>query len=210
MVWLYTLALDTFSKSRIALVVKPLFCSANRFWCCLWKWAATSCRSSAAVLALSVLGIVTPGSRAVGVLLGNLMGGLLMLALSWSLVLHLRGGPGSSSDLARWALLGAGLWAVQAALGALAGSGSFEVAPVAHLSVALLAVPCALGVGWMARTQGRRAEGVALLCITGLQIVLGASAAYAAAAPALVLLHNIGAAVALALLLGLARGPLES
>ncbi len=156
-------------------------------------------------LGLSVLGIVTPGSRAAGVLLGNLLGGLLMLALSWRLVVHLHDGPGSSHVLARWALLGAGLWAAQATLGALSGSGHVGVAPVAHLALALLAGPCALGVGWVVRCQGGRGEGVALLWLAGLQFVLGAAAAGNGAAPALVLLHNIVAALGLALLLGLAR-----
>lgn len=156
-------------------------------------------------LGLSVLGIVTPGSRAAGVLLGNLLGGLLMLALSWRLVVQLHDGPGSSPALSRWALLGAALWAVQAALGALSGSGQFHVAPVAHLTLALLAVPCALGVGWVIRSQAGRGEGVALLWLAGLQFVLGASAGSAAAAPAWVLLHNMAAALGLALLLSLAR-----
>ena len=77
----------------------------------------------ALALALSVLGIVTPGSRAVGVLLGNLLGGLLMLGLSWRLATQLAGWPISSPRLARWALLGAALWLAQAAFGALSGSG---------------------------------------------------------------------------------------
>jgi len=157
-------------------------------------------------LALSALGIVTPGSRAAGVLLGNLLGGLLMLALSWRLLLHLGGWPGSSRALARWARVGAGLWAVQAALGALSGSGHSDAAPVAHMALALLAGSCALGVGWAARRQGRRREGAGLLALTGLQFLLGAGAAGSAAAPAVVLLHNIGAALGLALLFGLARG----
>jgi hypothetical protein len=156
-------------------------------------------------LGLSALGIVTPGSRAVGVLLGNLIGGMLMLALSWRLVLQLRGGPGSGPMLARWAGLGAALWAAQAALGAVSGSGPVGAVSVAHLALALLAGTCALGVGWLARWQGRRAEGLALLWAAGLQFVLGATAATAAAAPAWVLLHNIGAALGVALLLGLAR-----
>jgi len=156
-------------------------------------------------LALSALGIFTPGSRAIGVLLGNLLGGLLMLALSWRLALHLRGAPGSSPVLARWALVGAGLWGAQAALGALSGSGHSDAAPVAHLSLALLAGSCAFGVGWAARLQGRCREGAALWLLTGLQFALGASAVGSAAAPALVLLHNIGAALGLALLLGMAR-----
>ncbi len=156
-------------------------------------------------LGLSALGVVTPGSRAVGVLLGNLLGGLLMLALSWRLVVHLHEGQKSSPALARWALMGAGMWAVQAALGALSGSGQFNAAPVAHLSLALLGGPCAFGVGWVARGQRGLGEGMALLGVTGLQFVVGVSAVGAAAAPALVLLHNMGAALGLALLLGLAR-----
>jgi len=160
-------------------------------------------------LALSALGIITPGSRAAGVLLGNLLGGLLMLALSWRLASHLSGWPGSGPALARWALLGAGLWAAQAVLGALSGGGLSELAPVAHVALALLAGSCAAGVGWAARQQGRRGEGAGLLALTGFQFVLGASAVGNAAAPALVLLHNIGAALGLALMLGLARGAVD-
>jgi hypothetical protein len=108
--------------------------------------------------------------------------------------------------LARWAWLGAGVWAVQAALGALSGSGAqVQAAPVAHLALALLAGSAALGVGWAARREGRRTEGGGLLAWTGLQFLLGASAAGLAAAPAWVLLHNVGAAVGLGLLFGLAR-----
>ena len=156
-------------------------------------------------LALSALGIVTPGSRAAGVLLGNLLGGLLMLALSWRLATHLAGWPVTSPGLARWALLGAGLWGAQAALGALSGSAQLDAAPVAHMALALLAGSCAVGVGWGARRQGRRVEGASLMASTGLQFVLAAAAASSAASPALVLLHNAGAAVGLSLLVGLAR-----
>ena len=168
------------------------------------RWAAGRLALSllALALALSVLGIVTPGSRAIGVLLGNLLGGLLMLALSWRLATQLAGWPGSSPTLARWALLGAGLWAPQAALGALSGSGQMAAAPVAHLVLALLAGSCAVGVGWAARQQGRHLEGTGLLVLTGLQFVLAAAAVGSAAAPALVLLHNVGAALGLAMLLG--------
>jgi len=159
----------------------------------------------ALALGLSVLGIVTPGSRAVGVLLGNLLGGLLMLGLSWRLATQLAGWPISSPRLARWALPGAALWLTQAAFGALSGSGRMPAAPVAHMALALLAGSCALGVGWAARAQGQRVEGTALLSLTGLQFVLAAAAAGSAAAPAWVLLHNLGAAIGLALLLGLVR-----
>jgi cytochrome c oxidase assembly protein subunit 15 len=156
-------------------------------------------------LALSVLGIVTPGSRAAGVLLGNLLGGLLMLGLSWRLATQLAGWPEASPSLTRWARLGAGLWMAQAALGALSGSGHWGAAPAAHMALALLAGSCSLGVGLAARLQGRRVEGTGLLSLTGLQFALAAAAVGSAAAPAWVLLHNIGAALGLALMLGLGR-----
>jgi len=156
-------------------------------------------------LGLSVLGIVTPGSRAPGVLLGNLLGGLLMLGVSWRLATQLTGWPGSSPVLSRWAQAGATAWAAQAALGALSGGGQMGAAPVAHMALALLAGTCAVAVGWAARQQGRRVEGTGLLALTGLQFLLAAAAAGSAAAPALVLLHNAGAALGVALLLGLAR-----
>jgi cytochrome c oxidase assembly protein subunit 15 len=156
-------------------------------------------------LALSVLGIVTPGSRAAGVLLGNLLGGLLMLGLSWRLATQLAGWPAASPTLRRWAQLGAGLWMAQAALGALSGSGHWSAAPVAHMALALVAGSCSLGVGLAARRQGRRVEGAGLLSMTGLQFALAAAAAGSAAAPTWVLLHNIGAALGLALMLGLGR-----
>jgi hypothetical protein len=156
-------------------------------------------------LALSVLGIVTPGSRAAGVLLGNLLGGLLMLGLSWRLATQLAGWPEASPALARWARLGAGLWMTQAAVGALSGSGHWHAAPVAHMALALLAGSCSLGVGLAARLQGHRVEGSGLVSMTGLQFALAAAAAGSAAAPAWVLLHNIGAALGLALMLGLGR-----
>jgi heme a synthase len=150
----------------------------------------------ALALGLSVLGIVTPGSRSAAV---------LMLALSWRLLRDLHGVPRSGPLLARWALAGAVLWALQAALGALSGSRHSAEAPVAHMGLALLAGSCAFGVGWLARRDGLRAEGTALLALVGLQFALAAGAAGMAAAPAAVLLHNVGAALGLALLLGLAR-----
>ena len=171
------------------------------------RWAAGRLALALLVLALalSLLGIVTPGSRAAGVLLGNLLGGLLMLGLSWRLATQLAGWPEASPSLTRWARLGAGLWMAQAALGALSGSGHWSAAPVAHMALALLAGSCSLGVGLAARQQGRRVEGTGLLSMTGLQFALAAVAAGSAAAPTWVLLHNIGAALGLALMLGLGR-----
>lgn len=171
------------------------------------RWAAGRLALALLVLALalSLLGIVTPGSRAAGVLLGNLLGGLLMLGLSWRLATQLAGWPEASPALRRWARLGAALWMAQAAFGALSGSGHWSAAPVAHMVLALVAGSCSFGVGLAARQQGRRGEGTGLLSMTGLQFVLAAAAAGSAAAPAWVLLHNIGAALGLALMLGLGR-----
>ena len=138
------------------------------------RWAAGRLALALLVLALalSVLGIVTPGSRASGVLLGNLLGGLLMLGLSWRL----------ATQLAGW-----------------------SAAPVAHMVLALVAGSYSLGVGMAARRQGHRVDGTSLLSLTGLQFALAAAAAGSAAAPAWDLLHNIGAALGLALMLGLGR-----
>jgi hypothetical protein len=71
--------------------------------------------------------------------------------------------------------------------------------------LALVAGSCSLGVGMAARRQGHRVDGTGLLSMTGLQFALAAAAAGSAAAPAWVLLHNIGAALGLALMLGLGR-----
>jgi len=157
-------------------------------------------------LALSVLGIVTPGSRAAGVLLGNLLGGLAMLGLAWSLARRLQAGPARDVPLAWAAAAGTVLWTAQAALGALAGSRLAEAAPNGHLALALLAAPWAFGVGWWARRRGWHLEGAVLMAAAVGQVVLGRAAAAWAAAPAAVLAHNLVAGLGLALLLGLALG----
>jgi hypothetical protein len=161
---------------------------------------------STLALTLSALGIVTPGSRAAGVLLGNLLGGLAMLGLAWSLLLRLRAVPARDGRLAGTALTGAVLWAAQAALGALAGARLAEAAPNGHLALALLAAPWAFGVGWWAHRHGRRREGATLMAAAVVQVVLGRAAAAWAADAAAVLAHNLIAGIGLALLMGLALG----
>lgn len=158
-------------------------------------------------LGLAALGIVTPGARSAAVLLGNLLGGLLLLALSWS---HWREARASSTprpSLMPWALAGAVLWLLQAALGAQsgAGTGSFApVAPVAHLALALFAALSGAAVGVAATRRARAAEGRALVAVALAQLGLGAASAAWGAAPPIVLAHNALAATGLALLLGLA------
>ena len=157
----------------------------------------------ALTLALAVLGVVTAGARSAAVLLGNLLGGFVLLAVAWAALRGLHDRPAPAATLARWATAGALCWLLQAALGALAGARMVDAAPFVHLGLALLAGPWALVVGWEARRQGQVFEGRALMALALLQFVLGASAAVNAAAPALVLLHNTAAALGVALLVGL-------
>lgn len=168
-------------------------------------------RSALAMLALALglaaLGVVTPGARSAAVLLGNLLGGLALLALAWATWRRLRSMPSPRRSLARWAAAGAALWLLQAALGARSGTAASAVAPVAHLALALLALPCAFAVGHAARRQGCGTEGRALMTLAALQGLLGAAAATLAAAPVLVLAHNGAAAAGIALLVGLALAP---
>ena len=88
-------------------------------------------------------------------------------------------------------------------LGALAGASMADIAPFLHLGLALLAAPWAFAVGRLAQRQGCTVAGRALMALALLQLLLGATAAMSAAAPALVLLHNIAAALGVALLAGL-------
>lgn len=191
--------------ASLALVVPALWLRPR-----LKEPAALALLLLALALALAALGIVTPGSRAAAVLLGNLLGGLLMFALAWRLRCRLaahgaethRQGPADVPPLAFAIALPA--WIVQAALGALSGSGQAALAAPAHLLLAILLLPLAGWMGWRTRAAGRRAEGSALLTVVGLQALLGGTGAAWAAAPPVVWLHNLVGALGLALLLGLA------
>jgi heme A synthase len=156
----------------------------------------------ALALGLSALGVVTPGSRAAAVMLGNLLGGTLMFALAWALWRTLHDAAALPAPLARAACGVALLWVAQAAFGALSGAGAGVVATPAHL---LLALPLAIAAFLLAsalRRARRRRESHALLALLALQLLLGVAAGFGAAAPVLVLAHNTGAALGLALLLG--------
>lgn len=157
----------------------------------------------ALALALAVLGVLTPGSRSAAVLLGNLLGGLALLAVAWSALCGLHDKARPTATLARWAMAGALCWWLQAALGALAGARWVEAAPVAHIALGLMAGPWAFLVGLAARHQGLANEGRALMVLSLLQVLLGTIAALNAAAPSLVLLHNTAAALGVALQFGL-------
>lgn len=152
---------------------------------------------------LALLGVVTPGSRAPPVLLGNMLGGLLMLGLAWRLVRRLGTAPAVGRSLARGAAAGAGVLIAQAALGVLSGAGIGAVPAVAHVALAFVSVAWMTGVGHAARRQGRATEGRALVALAVTQVFLGTAAFLSAAQSVLVLAHDLVAAAGLALLLGL-------
>ena len=154
-------------------------------------------------LALAALGIVTPGSRSPWVLLGNQLGGLLLLALAWSAWRSL---DTPRHEAMRWASVLALLWLLQAALGALSGAAHGVVPALLHLALAAPAVLGAFALGMSGWYRQRRADALALALAATLQLLLGITAMLWAAEPALVLLHNAIAALGLALLFGLGLG----
>lgn len=162
----------------------------------------------ALALGLAALGIVTPGARSAAVLLGNLLGGLLLLALAWSTWRELRDLPRPARALAQGALGVAALWLLQAAMGALSGAGSGagpgQAATLVHLGLAVPAAALAAAIGWIATRQGCVGEGRALLAVAAVQVLLGAASAALDAVPSIVLVHNATAAAGLSLLFGLA------
>jgi len=153
-------------------------------------------------LALAALGIVTPGSRSPWVLLGNLLGGQWLLALAWSVLRGLQPMAAPRPATSRWALGAAALWAVQAGLGALSGAGHAPAAGIAHLLLLMPALAWAGAVAVAARRQDC-SDAPALLALLVAQVALGVASVVLAATPAMVLLHNLSAALGLALLYGL-------
>jgi heme A synthase len=158
----------------------------------------------ASAVGLAALGLVTAGSRSVLVLLGNLLGGQVLLALAWTLTRALADRRRRAGGRRRWARAGFVAWLVQAALGAASGAGIGPAVPVAHLGLAIVALAVALVAGLVARREDCRAEGNALLAVAAAQAALGLAAAASDAAPLVVLAHSAGGATGLALLLGLA------
>ncbi|MBK6598884.1 MAG: hypothetical protein IPG25_13730 [Proteobacteria bacterium] len=167
----------------------------------------------ALALGLSALGIITPGSTAAPVLIGNLLGGFLMVAVAWRLTSRI-GHPVATvtaKGLDRWVLAGIALWMTQAALGALSGTGRVASASIVHALMALAVVLVVLQIGSYADRAGLRREGMALIGLAFGQFLLGASAAVFGAPLLAILLHNFFGALGLALLMTLfGRVPLEA
>lgn len=170
-------------------------------------------------LALAALGIVGRNSSAPAIMLGNLLGGLLMLTVCWQLVLALRpagaAGPAQPAAAARWhrnagaALLM--LW-LQVASGGWLGVGALAQLPATTAWAALHPLGCwALLVLFLALTwtawQHRRPRRIALglLGLLTLQGLLGLTLTPPALLPALA--HNLISAFMLLLLTGLRAKP---
>lgn len=92
-----------------------MVCFGNRPW--LWREGALALAMLTLAMGLAVLGRWTAGARMPAVAIGNLLGGLLLLALSWRLA---AGAAGPLRPMLRvWAWVGAGVLLAQVALGAL-------------------------------------------------------------------------------------------
>jgi len=163
----------------------------------------------AVALGLAALGVVTPGSRSPWVLLGNLLGGFAMLALAWRIT-RLSGtdagkvaGRRGVAGLEGWTCASALLWGLQAALGALAGTERYLGAEIAHVLLALVVAPISFVLGVRVWQWGPRREGTALMAIAVLQWTLGQVVVRAGVPIAVLLAHNLVAALGLALLIGL-------
>ncbi|MBL8362734.1 MAG: hypothetical protein JNN18_19770 [Rubrivivax sp.] len=164
----------------------------------------------ALALALSALGVATGGSRAGSaatasmVMLGNLVGGLAMVAAAARLWACARrpvhatcGGARPPPMLLAPALV---LWLAQAALGALSGAGALRIAPQGHLLLALAVLTCTVLLARHALLARHRRTAAALLALAVLQPLAGGVAAMLDAPVASVLLHNLGAALGVATL----------
>jgi heme A synthase len=141
-------------------------------------------------------------------MLGNLLGGLSMFALAWALVRRVHAWRAAPRHVRRAAGLGAVLWLVQAAVGALSGTAAsaWTATGLAHLALAAVGLPVAAGLGIALLRGAHRGEGLALLAVAALQAVLGGLALLAEGPAPVVLVHNAAAAVGLALLCGVALG----
>lgn len=159
----------------------------------------------ALALGLSALGIVSPGSPALPIVLGNLLGGFAMTALSWTVVRRLGPATPAPARLRRGAGVAALLWFAQAALGASSGQGvGSSVVSVLHVLLGLAAGMAALLLGLALARTASRSEGRALVALAGAQLLLGLLAGTQGAAAPVVLLHNALAALGLCLCVALA------
>ena len=149
------------------------------------------------VVFLAVLGRWSAGTPAPPVVLGNLLGGVLLLALCGRLVLPAR--AALAARLRPWAWLAAGLLLMQVVLGALRS----PVHPFSAVALLLVLAPVAAAL-WR---EGERRVAVAVLALLGAQLAVGALQFGAGQPVGLVLLHNTIAVLLLATLVHVLRIP---
>lgn len=163
------------------------------------------------VLALLLAGLGRVGgvSRAPAVVLGNLLGGLAMVAVAWRLVLATAARPSGVPALRGWAWGAIALLAAQLALGALVSANQWATqcttafACQAHRAggVALAVLLVLLGA-WAWRL-GARAAGAAVILLAALQAGTGLWQVAGPLPLGLGVAHNISAALLLAAVAGL-------
>lgn len=151
-------------------------------------------------LFLAALGALTGRSQAGGVVLGNLLGGMLMLGLAVQLAGSAR--RHHAEPPAAWTGLAIGLILTQIALGGLTGLA--DEAPsmmhALHILLALLLIPVLVVGAWRLLRGHRRAPAVLILSLTVLQIALGSAMLIDGPAIMIATLHNITAGGLLAVL----------
>jgi heme a synthase len=140
---------------------------------------------------LAVLGRWSSGTPPPPVVLGNLLGGFLMLALCGRLVLPAR--PELSERFRYYAWLAVGILLLQVVLGAL----RHPAHPLTAVALLVLLAPFATALWY----EGERAIGIAILALLGTQLAIGVLQ-YASGQPVgLVLAHNTIAVLLLTALL---------
>lgn len=155
-------------------------------------------------LALAVLGIAAGRSPALAVRLGNMLGGFVMLAVAWRLTQALRSPPAHALPaLGAWPAWTALAWLLQAALGLVSGTGRGTLYPLLHLMLGLAVVSLSWAFAFVLKQRGRGGFGLALFGLSLWQLAMGVTGAMNHASPGIILLHNTGAAIGLALLAGL-------
>ncbi|MFA5522347.1 MAG: hypothetical protein WCY98_11025 [Castellaniella sp.] len=151
-------------------------------------------------LFLAVLGALTGRSQAGAVVLGNLLGGMLMLGLAVQLAGSAR--RQEAGPPAAWTGLAIGLTLIQMALGGLAGmtDETLSMMHALHILLALLLIPVLVVGAWRLVRGRRRASAVLILSLTVLQIALGSVIVIDGPTIMIVTMHNMTAGGLLAVL----------
>ncbi|MER1966809.1 COX15/CtaA family protein [Castellaniella sp. GW247-6E4] len=165
-------------------------------------------------LSLAALGFWAGASARPAVMLGNLLGGFAMFALGTRLASTTMRPPardGRRAPSAPWIRLAILLVLAQAALGGLASAdaGGAAVA-VAHRAAGLALAALLLTLSWRAWRRGARAVAAGLAGLSIALAVLGLVLVTLDAPLALALMHNLCAALLLALLASVPGGYFSS